>query len=480
MGIFIRAFQVGICCMIKEKYMKRFVLVLLASVAVSFYPVSVKAQSVNVGNILKNIVAPAFPTTVFNVLEYGALNDGVTDARTAINKAITACSNAQGGIVLIPPGKYYVAGSIILKSHVNLKVEAGAEVNFSSHPKDYSPFVLTVWEGTELFNYSPLVYGYHVSDVAITGKGTLNGDASGEYATWRPQGSEMQGRLRQMGIDQVPVNERNFGLGSKLPPNMIEFFGCSNILVQDIHISDAPYWVIHPVFCNNVTVRGVEINSNNLNNDGCDPEYTRNVLIENSTFNVGDDAVAIKAGRDQDGWRIGQPTENIVIRNCLFNSKCNGLCIGSEMSAGVQNVFMENVVVKNSLSGLYFKSNPDRGGFIRNVWVRNVSCDSVRTALIRFEPNYPGGRGGHTPALFSNFLIENVKGDRSGECGFYAVGIKNHSLKDITLRNIYLRQCKTPYIMQNVENVLFENVILGGIKMPANPKETGDIKLKSY
>jgi len=210
--------------------------------------------------------------------------------------------------------------------------------------------VLTVWEGTELFNYSPLVYAYHVSNIAITGKGTLNGSASNVFATWRPQGSQMQDRLRQMGIDQVPVFQRNFGLESMLPPSMIQFSGCSNILIQDIHILDSPYWVIHPVFCTNVTVRGVEINSNNLNNDGCDPEYTRNVLIENSTFNVGDDAIAIKAGRDQDAWRIGQPTENIVIRNCIFNSKCNGLCIGSEMSAGVQNVFMENVVVKNSLS----------------------------------------------------------------------------------------------------------------------------------
>jgi polygalacturonase len=460
--------------------MKRIVLVLLFSIAGFLYVNSMKAQTVDYHKILKSIVAPVFPNQVFNILDYGAINDGITDARTAINKAITTCSIAQGGTVLVPPGKYYVAGSIVLKSNVNLKVEQGAEIVFSSSPKDYTPFVLTVWEGTELFNYSPLVYGYHVSNVAITGKGILNGSASKEFATWRPQGSKIQGRLRQMGIDQVPVFQRNFGLESILPPSMIQFFGCSNILIQDIHISDAPYWVIHPVFCNNVTVRGVEINSNNLNNDGCDAEYTRNVLIENSTFNVGDDAIAIKAGRDQDGWRIGQPTENIVIRNCIFNSKCNGLCIGSEMSAGVQNVFMENVVVKNSLSGLYFKSNQDRGGFIRNVWIRNITIDSVRTALIRFETNYPGGRGGHTPAHFQNFLIENVKGDRSGECGFYAVGIDKYPLKDITLKNITLRQCKTPYIMRNVERVIFDNVTLGGVKMPLNPTETPETKLNSY
>jgi polygalacturonase len=460
--------------------MRRIVLILLISITCLLHGNTMKAQTIDVFKILKSIVAPEFPTRIFNVLDYGATNDGITDSRIAINSAITACSNAQGGIVLVPAGKYYLAGPIVMKSNVNLKVEKGAEIVFSSNPKDYMPFVLTIWEGTELFNYSPLVYGYHVSNVAITGKGVLNGSASKEFANWRPQGSKIQSRLRQMGIDQVPVFQRNFGNESILPPSMIQFFGCSNILIQDIRIEDSPYWVIHPVFCNNVTVRGVEINSKNLNNDGCDPEYTRNVLIENSTFNVGDDAIAIKAGRDQDGWRIGQPTENIVIRNCVFNSKCSGLCIGSEMSAGVQNVFMENVVVRNSLSGLYFKSNQDRGGFIRNVWVRNITCDSVRTALIRFETNYPVGLGGHAAVQFTNFLIENVTGDRSGECGIYAVGLEKFPLKDITLKNISLRQCKIPYILRNVEHVTFDNVLIGGIKLPVHPTDTPEIKLNSY
>jgi len=460
--------------------MKSKVKILLVIVLGLFNFISMNAQPVNVNEILKNIVEPEFRNAVFSVIDYGAVNDGVKDARDAINKAITVCSNSRGGTVLVPPGKYYVAGSINMKSNVNLKIEEGAEILFSSLPKDYTPFVLTIFEGTELFNYSPLVYGYHVSNIAITGKGILNGNATSGFATWRPQGSAIQDRLRQMGIDQVPVDKRNFGPASTLPPSMVQFFGCSNILIQDIHILDSPYWVIHPVFCTNITVRGVQITSYNLNNDGCDPEYTRNVLIENSIFNTGDDAIAIKAGRDQDGWRIGQPTENIIIRNCIFNSKCNGLCIGSEMSAGVQNVFMENVVVKNSLSGVYFKSNPDRGGFIRNVWIRNITCDSVRTALIRFETNYKGGRGGFYPTLFENFLIENVTGDRSGECGFYAVGIAKYPLKDITLKDITLRKCKTPYILKNVEHVKLENVILGGIKMPENPEETEETKLNTY
>jgi len=436
------------------------------------------SQPVNVNRILKSIVVPTFPERSFNVLDFGAKNDGVTDSRESINKAITTCSNAQGGTVQIPKGKYYVAGSIILKSNVNLNIVEGAEILFSSKPKDYLPFVLTIWEGTELFNYSPLVYAYHVSNIAITGKGKLNGNATTEFAKWRPQNTKTQDKLRQMGIDQVPVYLRNFGLESNFPPSMIQFFGCSNILIQDIHIVDSPYWVIHPVFSNNMTVRGVDINSYNKNNDGCDPEYSRNILVENCTFICGDDAIAIKAGRDQDGWRIGQPTENIIIRNCVFSSRWNGVCIGSEMSAGVQNVYMENIRVKKSMTGIYFKSNPDRGGFIRNVWVKNIICDSVGSALVRFENNYHGGRGGFYPTIFQNFLIENIKSDFSGECGFYAVGIEKYPLKDISLRNIYLRDCKIPYIMKNVENVTFENVELGGVKFTKSQKETNDTKLK--
>jgi len=160
---------------IKETNMKRIVLILMISITCLLHGITMKAQTIDVSKILKSIVAPEFPTRIFNVLDYGATKDGITDSRIAINKAITACSNAQGGIVLVPVGTYYLAGSIVMKSNVNLKVEEGAEIVFSSSPKDYMPFVLTVWEGTELFNYSPLVYGYHVSNIAITGKGGHRG-----------------------------------------------------------------------------------------------------------------------------------------------------------------------------------------------------------------------------------------------------------------------------------------------------------------
>ena len=328
--------------------------------------------------ILSGIHAPSFRDAVFTPA-------AGPDFREALNDAIRRCSEEGGGRVTVPAGEYECDGPIILLSHVDLHLEKDACIVFGTDTKSFLPPVRTVFEGTELYNYSPFVYAFEAEDIAITGEGTLDGRASESFARFRPQRSAQQDTLRQMGIDGVPVEARCFGERSILPPSMIQPFGCRNVLIEGVTIKDSPYWVIHPVLCDNVTVRGVRISSYNLNNDGCDPEFTSNVLIEDCTFDCGDDAIAIKAGRDQDGWRIGVPTRNILVRNCRFNSKCNGLCIGSEMSAGVENVVAENISIGNCHSGIYFKSNLDRGGYIRNVRVRDVVCDTVRTAFIRFE-----------------------------------------------------------------------------------------------
>lgn len=439
----------------------------------------VASKPVNKNYILQQIFAPVFPEKIFSVNDYGAIADGKTDCRNAINNAIIDCSNSGGGQVLILKGKYYVGGAIVLKSNVNLRLEKNAELTFSSVSTDFLPEVLTNWEGTQLYNYSPLIYAYRATNIAITGSGTINGNASSCFAKWRPQRSKLQDQLRQMGIDGVPVEKRLFGKESVLPPSMIQPYECNNILIEGVKIIDSPFWVIHPVYCNNLTVRGVEISSYNLNNDGCDPESTTNVLIENCVFNVGDDAIAIKAGRDNDGWRVGRVSQNIIIRNCEFNSLCNGLCIGSEMSAGVQNVYMENVSIRNCSSGIYFKSNLDRGGFIKNIWVRNIRFDSVRSAFIRFDTDYKGSRGGFYPSKYENFLIENITGNKSEECGFYAVGIKDYPLKNIILKNVVLKEAPIPYILKLAEGVVFDNVRINSQKMDKNPRNTANLSLRT-
>jgi polygalacturonase len=418
-----------------------------------------------IDSILNNINPPQFKKAVYNIAGYGAVADGKTDTKAIFDKVITLCSVSGGGQVLIPKGTYYIAGPVVLKSHVNLHFEHGAVLVFSGEPKDYLPAVLSLWEGTEVFNYCPLFYAYQCSDIAITGQGTVNGSASANFATWRPQGSADQSKLRHMGGNGTPVYQRVFGDGFHLPPDMIQFFGCKNVLIDGITILDSPYWVIHPVLCNNVTVQNVTINSHNLNNDGCDPESSTNVLVQHCNFNTGDDDIAIKAGRDQDGWRIGQPTENIIVRDCRFTSKANGLCIGSEMSAGVRNVYMYNVVISKCLSAIYFKSNLDRGGFIENIRVHNVQCDTARAAFIRFENNYSGLRGGHYPTLFNNFVIANVICNYAGEAGIYAVGVNGNPLKNISLKNVIIQKTQVPEVISNADNLTYNGVIINNITL---------------
>ncbi len=430
----------------------------------------------SMGEILRSIKPPHFNKAVYNINAYGAVADGKTDARPAIEKAIDLCSSAGGGEVLIPKGTFFVAGPVVLKSHVNLHFEDGAEIIFSDDDQKYLPAVLTQWEGTQLYNYSPLFYAYQCVDIGITGHGKVNGSASKNFAKWRPQNSAEQNALRQMGIDGVPVVKRQFGNGFHLPPDMIQFFECNNVLIEGISISDSPYWVIHPVLCTNVTVQYVTISSLNLNNDGCDPECCKNVLIQHCDFTVGDDGIAIKAGRDQDGWRIGKPTQNVIVRDCVFKSKTNGLCIGSEMSAGVRNIYMYNVYIKKCLSAVYFKSNLDRGGFIDNIHVSNIQCDSARSAFIRFENNYHGSRGGHYPTNFSNFNIQKANCNYSGETGIYAVGVKGNPLKNIALDKVVIVKTPTDQIIDNAENLTYKSVMINGSAI-AKPIITGTVKL---
>ena len=454
--------------------------VLLLS-ALFFATVNTKAQHQQkvispVSQVLENIRPPEFKKTTYNITAFGAVADGQTDTKAVFDKVINLCSVNGGGQVLVPKGAFFIAGPIVLKSHVNLHFEDGAELIFSADAKDYLPAVISLWEGTELYNYSPLFYAYQCSDIAITGKGRINGSAGKNFATWRPQRSPEQNKLRQMGIDGVPVYQRVFGEGFHLPPDMIQFFGCKNVLIDGISIIDAPYWVIHPVLCNNVIVQNVTINSMNLNNDGCDPESCTNVLIQHCNFTTGDDGIAIKVGRDQDGWRIGQPTENVIVRDCVFNSKTNGLCIGSEMSAGVRNIYMYNVRIKKCLSAIYFKSNQDRGGFIENIHVSNVQCDSTRSAFIRFENNYHGSRGGHYPTRFNNFIIQDVICKYSGEVGIYAVGVANNPLKNITLKNITVLKTPRDEVIDNTDSLKYYYVLINGHILP-KPLNTGVIIL---
>lgn len=408
--------------------------------------------------IQKIIIAPQFPDRDYQISDFGAINDGNTDALPSILKAINLCSADGGGRVVIPPGKFFSKGPIVLKSNTNLYISEGAEIIFSHDEKDYLPPVLTRWEGTELFNFSPLIYAYNVKNIAITGRGILNGQGSKNIATWKPKQKPDQMLLRKMGTEVYPIYERVFGDGHLLRPAFIEPVSCSNILIEGIKIVDATFWVIHPLCCENVTIRGVHVESFNDNNDGCDPESCLNVLIESCHFQTGDDAIAIKSGRDSDAWRVGQPTENVIIRNCTFDSKINGLCIGSEISGGVRNVIVKNIRIKSATDAIFFKSNLDRGGYVKNIFIKDITVDSVRSSLIKFETDYKHESKYNFPTVFEGFLIKKIKATYVKGTGIDISGFDQLPIRSVRLQNIVVKSSPTPYLIENAQNVKLKKV----------------------
>ncbi len=432
--------------------------------------------------IEQNIQVPQFRNRSYNIIDFGARKGGTADCRPAINNAITKCSEQGGGRVTIPAGKYYSKGPILLKSHVDLHFSEGAELVFSSAAEDYLPVVFTRWEGTELYNYSPLIYAYKATNIAITGKGLLNGMGLANFANWKPDQKKDQQHLREMGRKGVPVKQRVFGKGHYLRPAFLELVECRNILIEDIKLINATFWVIHPVYCNNVTVRGVTVDSKNLNSDGCDPESSTNVLIEHCRFMTGDDGIAIKSGRDNDGWRVGKPSENIIIRDCFFETETNAVCIGSEISGGVRNVFVENIQVAAASNAIYFKSNLDRGGFIEQVRVRKVAVDSARSTVVKFEPDYKSESKQNNPTRFHDFLIEDISCNYAATYGIDITGFEAMPVSDVTVRNMNVIKTPQPFRVKHAQGVSFRGVTANGqpvVYEPPNKSISPDSALKN-
>ena len=392
------------------------------------------------------------------------------DAREVIQQAIDSCSLSGGGRVVLASGTYHIRGNIVLKSDVNLHLTKGACMKFSGRADDFLPEVFTRWEGTETFAHSPMIYALHAVNIAITGEGSIDAQGGKEFAEYSEKELEYRERLREMGNQAPPLYERRpFATDEVFRPECIQLIGCSRILIEGITIYNSPFWTIHPVYCDNLIVRRVTIDSHYPNNDGCDPESTSNVLIENCTFRTGDDAVAIKSGRDADGRRVARASKNIVIRNCLFKSECNGLCIGSEMSGGAENIYMHDIKVEHVKNAIYFKSNRDRGGYIRNVQVSDIEVGHVDGAILRFETNYQGYRGGTFPSLYENFHIRNVRADESDNFAIFMDGLPERPMRDIVIENFTAKNVKIPCHLYATEDVIMNNVAINGETLPTVP-----------
>ncbi len=411
--------------------------------------------------ILSRIKVPTFPNRDFEITRYGAVGDAKTDNTVAIRKAIEICNKAGGGRVVVTGG-VFLTGAIHLKSNVNLHIAEGATLKFIPDPAKYLPVVLTRFEGTECMNFSPPIYAYEQQNLAITGKGTLDGSASAEnWWAWKRTGNEDVRRLSEFNDKGTPVAERIFGEGHKLRVNFIQPYRSRNILIEDVTINNSPMWEINPVLCTNVTVRGVTVVSHGPNNDGCNPESSRDVLIENCVFDTGDDCIAIKSGRNDDGRRIGVPSEDIIVRNSTMKDGHGGVVMGSEISGGVRNVFVENCKMDspNLDRALRFKSNAKRGGVIENIYMRNVEIGRVAEAVLTVDFLYESGADGPHKPIVRNVTIENVRSASSPRVMWIA-GFAGATIDNIRFSDCVFRGVEATEQVQHAGSISFNNVTI--------------------
>lgn len=400
---------------------------------------------------------PVFPKKYFSIVDFGAVEGGTVKCTDAIQRAINTAAAEGGGYVIIPKGKW-LTGAIHLDNNINLYLDKYAELIFSQDPKDYLPVVFSRHEDVECYKYSSFIYAKDKVNIAITGAGTLNGQGKPwwEYKT-KKRDSEVL--LFEMAKNNVPVNERIFDgtNGRELRPAFFQPMNCKNVLVEGVTFLFGAFWTITPTYCENVIIRKVKIITfgdlgDQPNGDGVNPSSSRNVLIEDCEFSTGDDCIAIKAGRDDDGLRVNKPCENIIIRNCKGFVGHGGIVIGSETSGGVRNVFAENCQFYGTDRVVRIKTTRGRGGIIENMLFKNLTGDSIQKEAIRIYMRYnPQGplveRLPAQPVTKATPIVRNLR--------FENIEIKNGKGYSVELLGL-------PEM--NIENISFKNASLGSLK----------------
>ena len=432
--------------------------------------------------IEQSIQLPKIAEHQFLITSFGAKTTATAaQNQKTINRVISLVSKKGGGKVIIPKGTWNT-GAIELKSHVNLVLEEGATLHFAFEPKLY-PLVRTSWEGLACWNYSPCIYAYKATDIAITGKGTIDGGGNND-TFWQWNGSPRFGykegvtkesqklgsrsKLLKMAEDGVPFDERKFGMGYGLRPQLVNMVHCERILIKDVKMINSPFWVMHPLLSKNITVDGVYVWNEGPNGDGCDPEACENVLIQNCVFHTGDDCIAIKSGRNNDGRLWNQPSKNIIIRNCKMEDGHGGVVIGSEISGGCENVYAENCVMDSPHLEriLRIKTNNCRGGQVQNINMRNVVVGQCKEAVVKINLDYERKEicyRGFEP-IVNNVNVENVTCQKS-DYGVLIIG--RDSLENVY--DINIKNCKFDGVVKEpvkitgkTRNVKFDNLVING------------------
>ncbi|MDQ8051481.1 MAG: glycosyl hydrolase family 28 protein [Pedobacter sp.] len=481
--------------------MKKIVAAYFLLLSVSYF--SVDAQTYSFSH-LPVIAKTSFKKDTFNIVRFGAVNDGITLNTKSINDAIVACNKKGGGVVLVPKGMW-LTGPIELKSNVNLHLQANAILQFTKDFDQY-PLVAGNWEGLpQMRNQSPL-WAVNQQNIAVTGTGIIdgNGDAwrmvkkdkltesqwsklvssggmlSDDKKTWYPSEKTFKGSKLKNPGEITPDKTPEFYQSIKdfLRPNLLVFTSCKRILLEGVTFQNSPAWNLHPLMCEDLTVRNVYAKNPwyAQNGDGIDLESCKNVLIEGSTFDVGDDGICIKSGRDAAGRKRGMPTENVIIRNSTVYHAHGGFVIGSEMSGGARNIFVSDCSFIGTDIGLRFKTTRGRGGIVEKIFVRNVNMKDIVGEAILFDMYYAAvdpvalkGEKRDAPKvqllpvteetpIFRDFHIKDIVCDGAAKALFIR-GLPEMSIANITLENLNI-QAREGIDIQEAKNIQLSNARL--------------------
>ncbi|HVW16154.1 MAG TPA: glycoside hydrolase family 28 protein, partial [Mucilaginibacter sp.] len=449
---------------------------------------------------LPQATQPHFKKDTFNIVNYGAKADGLALNTKSINNAIADCCAKGGGVVLIPQG-FWLTGPIVLKSNVNLHVSRAALLQFTDDKSQY-PLMEGNYEGhTAVRNQSP-ISGTDLENIGITGEGIIDGHgevwraiakdrlttpewdaliASGGIVSengknWFPSQSYING-LKTLNAGAVTSGKslKDYEpIKDFLRPNLLVLTNCKNILLQDVTFQNSPAWCLHTLICQDLTLQNVHVRNpwNAQNGDGIDVESCKNVLIEGSTFDAGDDGICVKSGRDEEGRRRGKPTENMVVRNDVVYRAHGGFVIGSEMSGGARNIFVSSCTFIGTDVGLRFKTTRGRGGIVENIHIKDISMRDIRTNAILFDMYYMGKSPGDDEAngdanripvtdatpQFKDFYVDNVVCN-GAEKGIQVRGLPEMNIKNIHLENLVLKTNKGIEITEGT-GIYFKNVQL--------------------
>ncbi len=396
---------------------------------------------------------------------YGAVSGKENDATTAINQAITDCARQGGGIVVVPQGQWFTGG-IRLASHITLQLDAGAELIFDPNIHRYLPVVFTRFQGMELYNYTPLIYGFELENVAITGSGKLVGNGD-ERAKWDGEGEfgAARAKLYEMAEQGVPVAERVFGeVIPGLRPSFVQCVRCRQVRFEDFTIENGPFWTIHLIYSEDVMVRRIHVNTWSINTDGIVIDSTKNVVIEDSTFATGDDAIAIKSGTDADGRRVNMPSENIEIRRVHVTKGNSGTSLGSEMSGGIRNVVVRDSLFEHTGSGFRMKTNAGRGGFFQNIVVDNIEMKQIESNAINIDFQYHSVLKSKESfdTTVRNVAIKNIHGTGVKEAMINVDGIAHIDLNGLRMEHIHFEAVEYPVRIEYANNLVLKDISFTG------------------